>query len=76
LIVAGAAIDYCVSSTVQATADLVFAVDLVTDAVFGFQACGPDGAVHDPQVVLSVTLSRLGADFARLTTVDQIDWLE
>jgi nicotinamidase-related amidase len=72
LIVAGAAIDYCVSSTVRATADLVFAVDLVTDAVFGFQACGPDGAVHD----LSVTLSSLGADFARLTTVDQIEWLE
>lgn len=74
LIVAGAAIDYCVSSTVRAASDLGFAVDLVTDAVFGFSATGPDGAVHDPDVVLSVTLAALGADFARLVTADTVVW--
>ena len=74
LIVAGAAIDYCVSSTVRAASDLGFAVDLVTDAVFGFAATGPDGAVHDADVVLSVTLAALGADFARLVTADTVVW--
>ncbi|MBU0779027.1 MAG: isochorismatase family protein [Alphaproteobacteria bacterium] len=74
LIVAGAAIDYCVSSTVRAASDLGFAVDLVADAVFGFSATGPDGAVHDPDIVLSVTLAALGADFARLVTADTVVW--
>ena len=74
LIVAGAAIDYCVSSTVRAASDLGFAVDLVRDAVFGFGATGPDGVRHTPETVLSVTLAALGADFARLVTADGIDW--
>ena len=74
LIVAGAAIDYCVSSTVRGASDLGFAVDLVRDAVFGFGAVAPDGARHTPEVVLSVTLAALGADFARLVTHDAVDW--
>jgi hypothetical protein len=42
--------------------------------VFGFAATGSDGAVHDPDIVLSVTLAALGADFARLVTADTVVW--
>lgn len=48
LIVAGGAIDVCVSSTECRAADLGMAVDLVQDAVFGFGTRGPDGVAHDP----------------------------
>lgn len=66
LVVIGAAVNYCVASTVRMAADLGFKVQLLQDAVFGFGVTGPDGVAHDPDVVLSVTLGTLGAGFARV----------
>ncbi|WP_386680558.1 isochorismatase family protein [Loktanella sp. R86503] len=74
LIVARAAIDNCVLSTVRAASDLGFAVDLVTGAVFSCSATGPDGAVLDRGIVLSVTLAASGADFARHVPADTVVW--
>jgi nicotinamidase-related amidase len=64
LIVIGAAINFCVASTVRGAANLGFDVTVVQDAVFGFGITGPDGRAHDPETVLSVTLATLSAGFA------------
>ncbi len=66
LVVVGAAVNFCVESSVRAARDLGYPVVLVTDAVFGFGATAPDGGAIAPQVVLDVTLGTLGAGFARL----------
>ncbi len=68
LIVTGAAVNYCVASTVRAARDLGFATTLVQDAVFGFGVTAPDGQAIDPDTVLSVTLGTLCPDFAQITT--------
>jgi hypothetical protein len=40
----------------------------VQEAVFGFGVTGPDGAVHGPETVLSVTLGTL-SEFATIVSV-------
>lgn len=65
LVIIGAAVNYCVSSSLRMAANLGFAVLLPQDAVFGFGTTGPDGVAHSPQVVLSVTLGAL-ADFSKI----------
>ena len=72
LIVIGAAVNFCVASTVRGAANLGFKVLLVRDAVFGFGVTGPDGRAHDPDTVLSVTLGTLGAGFADLVQSDDL----
>jgi nicotinamidase-related amidase len=68
LVIIGAAVNYCVASTVRMAADLGFSVVLVQEAVFGFGVTGPDGAVHGPETVLSVTLGTL-TEFATIVSV-------
>lgn len=65
LVVMGAAINYCVSSTVRAARDLGVAVLLVEDAVFGFGIPLDTGAEVDADTILRATLATLGAGFAR-----------
>lgn len=62
LYVVGAVAGFCVNSTVRAAADLGFQVDVVADAVLGFDLPG-----HDAQTILDVTMALLAADFARIT---------
>lgn len=42
------------------------------DALIGFDLPAHDGGRIDAETVLRVTLSLLGADFARLVTADQV----
>jgi nicotinamidase-related amidase len=56
LVIVGAAVNYCVASTVRMAANLGFAVLVLQEAVFGFGVTGPDGVRHGPETVLSVTL--------------------
>ncbi|MDP3264341.1 MAG: isochorismatase family protein [Tabrizicola sp.] len=72
LIVAGAVAAFCVTSTVRAASDLGYGVLLPTDALLGFDLPAHDGGRIDAATVQRVTLSLLGADFATLTTVDQL----
>lgn len=65
LVIVGAALNYCVSSTIRSAADLGFAVTLVSDATFNFAATAPSGRVIDAATVRDVTLGGL-EDFARI----------
>jgi nicotinamidase-related amidase len=72
LVVIGAVAAFCVTSTVRAAADLGFGVILPGDALLAFDIAAHDGGRIDPETVLRVTLSLLGADFAQLVTADQV----
>jgi nicotinamidase-related amidase len=71
LVIIGAAVNYCVASTVRMAADLGFSVSLVQDAVFGFGVIGPDGTQHGAENVLSVTLGTL-AEFAEIVSAEAV----
>jgi nicotinamidase-related amidase len=72
LIVAGAVAAFCVTSTVRMASDLGYRVLLPQDALLGFDLPAHDEGRIDAATVQRVTLSILGADFARLTTVAEI----
>jgi nicotinamidase-related amidase len=72
LTVVGAVAAFCVTSTVRSASDLGFDVILPGDALIGFDIPAHDGGRIDAGTVLRVTLSLLGADFARLVTTDQV----
>lgn len=72
LVVAGAVAAFCVTSTVRSASDLGFKVLLPEDALLGFDLPAHDGGRIDAATVHRVTLSILGADFARLTTVAEL----
>ncbi|WP_028914012.1 isochorismatase family protein [Pseudorhodobacter ferrugineus] len=71
LVIVGAAVNYCVASTLRMAANLGFDVVLPQDAVFGFGVTGPDGVQHSPETVLSVTLGTL-AEFAAIVSSDTL----
>jgi len=72
LVVIGAVAAFCVTSTVRAASDLGFQVILPGDALLAFDIPAHDGGRIDPDTVLRVTLSLLGADFARLVSADHL----
>ncbi len=72
LVIIGAVAAFCVTSTTRAASDLGFTVILPGDALLAFDIGAHDGGRIDPDTVLRVTLSLLGADFAQLVTADQV----
>lgn len=72
LVIIGAVAAFCVTSTTRAASDLGFKVILPGDALLAFDIPAHDGGRIDPDTVLRVTLSLLGADFAQLVTADQV----
>lgn len=72
LVITGAVAAFCITSTTRAASDLGFSVILPGDALIGFDIPAHDGGRIDADTVLRVTLSLLGADFARLVTADQV----
>lgn len=72
IVLVGAVAAFCVTSTTRSASDLGFEVILPGDALIGFDIPAHDGGRIDADTVLRVTLSLLGADFAKLVTADQV----
>ena len=72
IVLIGAVAAFCVTSSTRAASDLGFQVILPGDALLGFDVPAHDGGRIDAASVHRVTLSLLGADFATLTTTDQV----
>jgi len=72
IVLAGAVAAFCVTSTCRAASDLGYQVILPGDALIGFDIPAHDGGRIDAGTVLRVTLSLLGADFARLVTAEEV----
>ena len=69
LIVTGAVLGFCVTSTVRAASDLGFEVILPQDAVLGFDL--PMAGLSADEIA-KVSFGLLGADFARLSRTAEI----
>lgn len=72
IVLVGAVTAFCVTSSTRAASDLGFQVTLPGDALLGFDLPAHDGGRLDAATLHRVTLSLLGADFARLTVTDQV----
>jgi nicotinamidase-related amidase len=76
IVLVGAVAAFCVTTTTRVASDLGLQVILPGDALVGFDIPAHDGGRISAATVLRVTLSLLGADFARLaTTADVADLL-
>jgi nicotinamidase-related amidase len=72
LVLVGAVAAFCVTSTTRWASDLGFQVMLPGDALLGFDIPAHDGGRIPAADVLRVTLSLLGADFARLVRAEDV----
>lgn len=71
LVIVGAVAAFCVTSSTRWASDLGYTVLLPHDALIGFDIPRADGSRISAATVLDVTLTLLGADFARvMPTVD------
>jgi nicotinamidase-related amidase len=72
LVVVGAVAAFCVTSTVRWASDLGYRVLLPGDALVGFDLPRADGSRIAAGTVLDVTLTLLGADFAKVMPAAEI----
>jgi len=72
VVVIGAVAAFCVTSTVRSASDAGFRVILPGDALLAFDLPAHDGGRIDAQDLLRMTLTVLGADFARLVRTDEV----
>jgi nicotinamidase-related amidase len=72
IVLVGAVAAFCVTSSTRQASDLGFEVVLPGDALIGFDLPAHDGGRIDAETVLRVTLSLLGADFARLVRAEEV----
>jgi nicotinamidase-related amidase len=76
LVVMGASVNHCVSSTVRSGFDLGFRMAMVKDAVFGFDLTGADGRVIDPETVLEVVFATLTPELATSLRAGEVaEWM-
>lgn len=72
IVLTGAVAAFCVTSSTRQGSDLGFDILLPGDALVGFDLPAHDGGRLDAGTVLRVTLSLLGADFARLVETAEV----
>ncbi len=72
VVICGATANHCAESAARAASSLGFDMVYVSDAVWAYEATGPDGVTHSADQVHSVTLANLHGEFGAVQFTDDI----
>lgn len=72
LVMCGGVANFCVETTARMGGNLGFDVLYASDATWAYGSTGPDGNVHTPEEVHSMTLANIDGEFAQVLTTAQI----
>ncbi|MBT7222595.1 MAG: isochorismatase family protein [Marinovum sp.] len=72
VIICGATANHCAESAARSASSLGFDMVYVSDAVWAYDATGPDGVTHTAAQIHSVTLANLHGEFGAVQSTDEI----
>lgn len=72
VIICGATANHCAESAARSASSLGFDMIYAADAVWAYDATGPDGVTHSAEQIHSVTLANLHGEFGVVKSTDEI----
>ena len=72
VVICGATANHCAESAARSASSLGFDMVYAADAVWAYEATGPDGVKHSADQIHSVTLANLHGEFGAVQSTDDI----
>ena len=72
VVICGATANHCAESAARSASSLGFDMIYASDAVWAYDATGPDGVEHSAQQIHSVTLANLHGEFGAVQSTNEI----
>ncbi|WP_282169715.1 isochorismatase family protein [Ruegeria atlantica] len=72
VVICGATANHCAESAARSASSLGFEMVYASDAVWAYDATGPDGVTHSAEQIHSVTLANLQGEFGEVCSTDTI----